>query len=108
LLHFLPCRNGKDGTNLHDMKIVQQFAELNRKAMITEIVKACQALNPAADNGQHRIKIRNGSIGKGWVNIPWSYFRLTLNKSEKDYSPSTMYQDYSINEELFHWQFIDI
>ena len=29
---------------------------------------------------------------------------VTLNKSEKDYSPSTMYQDYSINDELFHWQ----
>ena len=29
---------------------------------------------------------------------------VTLNKSEKDNSPSTMYQDYSINEELFHWQ----
>jgi superfamily II DNA or RNA helicase/HKD family nuclease len=31
-------------------------------------------------------------------------FFITLNKSEKDYSPSTMYNDYSINEELFHWQ----
>lgn len=31
-------------------------------------------------------------------------FFITLNKSEKDYSPSTMYHDYSINEELFHWQ----
>lgn len=29
---------------------------------------------------------------------------VTLNKSDKDYSPSTMYNDYSINEELFHWQ----
>ena len=29
---------------------------------------------------------------------------VTLNKSEKDYSPTTMYDDYSINEELFHWQ----
>ena len=29
---------------------------------------------------------------------------VTLNKSEKDYSPSTMYHDYSINEWLFHWQ----
>ena len=28
----------------------------------------------------------------------------TLIKSEKDYSPSTMYNDYSINEYLFHWQ----
>jgi len=29
---------------------------------------------------------------------------ITLNKSEKDYSPTTMYNDYSINETLFHWQ----
>lgn len=29
---------------------------------------------------------------------------VTLNKSEKDYSPTTMYKDYSINETLFHWQ----
>lgn len=29
---------------------------------------------------------------------------VTLNKSEKDYSPTTMYNDYSINERLFHWQ----
>lgn len=31
-------------------------------------------------------------------------FFITLNKSDKEYSPSTMYQDYSINENLFHWQ----
>ncbi len=31
-------------------------------------------------------------------------FFVTLNKSDKDYSPTTMYQDYSINEYLFHWQ----
>jgi superfamily II DNA or RNA helicase/HKD family nuclease len=29
---------------------------------------------------------------------------VTLNKSEKEYSPSTMYNDYSINENMFHWQ----
>ena len=29
---------------------------------------------------------------------------ITLNKSDKDYSPTTMYNDYSINERLFHWQ----
>lgn len=29
---------------------------------------------------------------------------VTLNKSDKDYSPTTMYNDYSINENLFHWQ----
>ncbi len=31
-------------------------------------------------------------------------FFVTLNKSEKEYSPSTMYNDYSISETLFHWQ----
>ncbi len=31
-------------------------------------------------------------------------FFVTLNKSDKDYSPTTMYNDYSINEWLFHWQ----
>ena len=31
-------------------------------------------------------------------------FFVTLNKSDKDYSPTTLYDDYSINEWLFHWQ----
>nr|WP_221301841.1 DEAD/DEAH box helicase [Texcoconibacillus texcoconensis] len=31
-------------------------------------------------------------------------FFITLNKSEKDFSPSTRYEDYAINERLFHWQ----
>mgnify|MGYP002768258940 FL=1 len=31
-------------------------------------------------------------------------FFVTLNKSEKDYSPTTMYHDYSINDTLFHWE----
>ena len=29
---------------------------------------------------------------------------VTLQKSEKFYSPTTMYEDYVISEELFHWQ----
>lgn len=31
-------------------------------------------------------------------------FFITLNKSDKDFSPSTLYEDYAINEQLFHWQ----
>src|SRR5262249_27983028 len=31
-------------------------------------------------------------------------FMFTLNKTEQHFSPSTMYQDYAINEHLFHWQ----
>ena len=29
---------------------------------------------------------------------------VTLNKNEKQFSPTTMYHDYAINEHLFHWQ----
>lgn len=29
---------------------------------------------------------------------------VTLNKSDKDFSPSTQYEDYAINDKIFHWQ----
>lgn len=29
---------------------------------------------------------------------------VTLNKSDKDYSPSTLYEDYAISPNQFHWQ----
>ena len=31
-------------------------------------------------------------------------FFITLNKTESDYSPTTMYEDYAISDDLFHWQ----
>jgi hypothetical protein len=31
-------------------------------------------------------------------------FFVTLNKAETDYSPTTMYRDYAISRELFHWE----
>lgn len=31
-------------------------------------------------------------------------FFVTLNKSEKDFSPTTMYNDYVVSERQFHWQ----
>lgn len=31
-------------------------------------------------------------------------FFIDLHKSERDYSPTTMYRDYAINRELFHWE----
>jgi superfamily II DNA or RNA helicase len=50
---------------------------------------------------------RKPSMREGVKYIPekeMDIFLITLNKAEKDYSPSTMYEDYSINEYLFHWQ----
>ena len=29
---------------------------------------------------------------------------MTLEKSERDYSPSTLYKDYAISPTLFHWE----
>ena len=31
-------------------------------------------------------------------------FLVTLNKSEKEFSDTTLYEDYSIDKHLFHWQ----
>jgi hypothetical protein len=31
-------------------------------------------------------------------------FFIDLRKAERDYSPTTMYKDYAINRELFHWE----
>lgn len=48
-----------------------------------------------------------GDIREGVKYLPEKRLDLlfiTLNKSEKDYSPTTMYNDYAINDRLFHWQ----
>jgi superfamily II DNA or RNA helicase len=31
-------------------------------------------------------------------------FFVTIQKNEKDYSPSTLYRDYAISQQLFHWE----
>lgn len=31
-------------------------------------------------------------------------FFIDLHKAERDYSPTTMYRDYAINRDLFHWE----
>ena len=40
-----------------------------------------------------------------WVEeLQTDAFFVTLRKSEQDYSPTTMYKDYAISQELFHWE----
>ena len=41
---------------------------------------------------------------KWFENKQTDIFLINLNKSEKDFSPSTMYEDYAINAEYFYWQ----
>ena len=59
-----------------------------------QLLLALDVVNPAAmREGVKYIKEKKTDV-----------FMVTLNKSDKDYSPSTMYKDYSINDTLFHWQ----
>ncbi|MBP5621890.1 MAG: DUF3427 domain-containing protein, partial [Thermoguttaceae bacterium] len=51
--------------------------------------------------------IENYSISEGvtyFRDKDTDVFFTTLNKSDKYYSPTTAYNDYSINQWLFHWQ----
>jgi hypothetical protein len=58
------------------------------------------------------------ALGKGRFDAPFSHregvlhlpernvdaFFVTINKSDKDFSPSTQYEDYAVTDRLFHWQ----
>lgn len=48
-----------------------------------------------------------GAMRQGVLYLPGmrtDIFLITLNKSDKDYSPTTMYNDFALNSTLFHWQ----
>ena len=38
------------------------------------------------------------------LTIPLFAFLITLKKSDTDFSPTTMYRDYAISTDLFHWE----
>ncbi|MDO5666510.1 MAG: DUF3427 domain-containing protein [Alcaligenaceae bacterium] len=56
--------------------------------------------------GAHRfekkLSTREGVLELNNDNIELLF--VTLNKNPKQFSPTTMYHDYAISEELFHWQ----
>lgn len=57
--------------------------------------------------GKQTADLKMQGAASGVFNLPEHNATLlfvTLNKSEKDFSPSTQYNDYLINEEYFHWQ----
>lgn len=51
---------------------------------------------------QEQREVREGVIYL--KSISTDAFFITLNKTESDYSPTTMYEDYAISDTLFHWQ----
>jgi hypothetical protein len=43
--------------------------------------------------------------GVAWCDsVQSDAFLITLKKSERDYSPTTMYRDYALGPDLFHWE----
>jgi superfamily II DNA or RNA helicase/HKD family nuclease len=63
-----------------------------------------QEIVAALGSGQGvKPKVTQGGIL--WVQESKSdVFFIDLHKAERDYSPTTMYRDYAINRELFHWE----
>ncbi len=51
---------------------------------------------------EQRVAVREGV--KYLPEIKTDILFITLNKTEKDYSPTTMYDDYALDETHFHWQ----
>jgi len=50
---------------------------------------------------------RQPEMREGVLHLPQlncDAFLFTLHKSERDYSPTTMYDDYAISDSLIHWQ----
>lgn len=56
--------------------------------------------------GEHKIN-KKRSFREGVLHIEeknTDLFFVTLNKSERYFTPTTQYEDYAISERLFHWQ----
>jgi len=60
------------------------------------------ALDYVAIDGRKPNSFREGVLFSPVANA--DALLVTLHKSEADYSPTTMYQDYAISPELFHWE----
>ncbi|GAA1987601.1 DEAD/DEAH box helicase [Terrabacter lapilli] len=64
--------------------------------------EAVAALDYVELSGRKPNSFREGVLFSAAANS--DAFFVTLNKSEADYSPTTMYRDYAISPTLFHWE----
>ncbi|WP_338752469.1 DUF3427 domain-containing protein [Janibacter alittae] len=64
--------------------------------------EAVAALRYASLGGRAPNSFREGVLHS--QEIDSDAFFVTFKKSEADYSPTTMYRDYAISPELFHWE----
>lgn len=74
----------------HSIKLHARYA---REQILVGFGATTFEKQPNSREGVFNIKTRNIEL-----------LFVTLNKNNKQFSPTTMYHDYAINEDLFHWQ----
>lgn len=101
---------------LHDLTELIDWLITNTVPLPKQQSESCtESLNLHASYTREQILL---SLGKGTYENPWKsqegvlhvadrkldVFFADINKSESDFSPTTMYEDYAITDKLFHWQ----
>ena len=77
------------------LRPLRVHAQYTREELVT-------ALDYVSIDGRKPNSFREGVLFAPAANS--DAFLVTLHKSEAEYSPTTMYQDYAISPELFHWE----
>lgn len=98
---ILEVLNWQLGNTKHQQPAMQNLADVtlklharyNREQILVAFGAATFERLPPAREGIFVIQDKNIEL-----------MFVTLNKNEKQFSPTTMYHDYAINENLFHWQ----
>ena len=70
---------------------------IHARHSLTEILSAFGRITPQRFYQHREGPYRDAATGA-------DVFFVTLEKSERDYSPSTLYKDYAISPTLFHWE----
>jgi hypothetical protein len=98
--------------------LVQLFEALDARGARAEVALDAAGPTPIALHAQYTrtealLAVGDGSIdrpptsreGVRWVpDARTDVLFVTLRKSERSFSPSTMYRDYALSRELFHWE----
>lgn len=101
---------------LHDLSELMEWLLLHRVPLPKKQFEAyTDTLNLHASYTREQIILSLGlgsfesprSSREGVLHVPnrkLDVFFADINKSESDFSPTTMYEDYAITDQLFHWQ----
>ncbi|MGV0626471.1 DUF3427 domain-containing protein, partial [Mycolicibacter minnesotensis] len=73
---------------------LQVHATYSREEILAALDYASQNRTPST--------MREGVMWRPELNT--DAFLITLKKSETDYSPTTMYRDFALSDQLFHWE----